>query len=425
MKRILLILLMYCVPAIMFSQKLIEVGKGYSGTSINATIFRNNSVVSYKDFQFVCYYDQDGYIVLGKRRLGSEKWEIKRSQYKGRVKDAHNVISMMVDGEGYIHIAFDHHANPLNYCRSVKPLSLELGDKVSMIGKDEDRVTYPEFYLLADGDLIFVYRTGSSGNGKMIMNHYSVDKHKWNRVQNVLIDGENERNAYWQLCVDNKGVIHISWVWRETGSVDTNHDLCYARSFDKGKTWQKSNGEIYKLPITLQTAEYICKIPQKSELINQTSMSTDNDGNPFIATYWRSEDSLIPQYRLVYHDGKEWHINQISNRKTPFTLKGSGTKMIPISRPRIVTDGNRGFYLFRDEERGSRVSVAVTSDIHSNHWIVRDLTDFSVNAWEPTYDTELWKQKGKLNIFVQNTGQGDGGTSVDMKPQKVYILELE
>lgn len=88
----------------------------------------------------------------------------------------------------------------------------------------------------------------------------------------------------------------------------------------------KTNGEIYNLPITANTAEYVCRIPQKSELINQTSMSTDNEGNPFIATYWRSKDSLIPQYRLVYHDGKQWNVNQISNRKTAFTLKGSGTK---------------------------------------------------------------------------------------------------
>lgn len=75
--------------------------------------------------------------------------------------------------------------------------------------------------------------------------------------------------------------------------------------------------------------------------------------------------------------------------------------MIPISRPRIVTDGKRGYYLFRDEERGSKVSVAITNDIHSNQWTIQDLTEFSVNAWEPTYDTELWKQKINY-IFLFN-----------------------
>lgn len=29
-----------------------------------------------------------------------------------------------------------------------------------MTGKDEDDVTYPEFYRMPDGDLLFVYRSG-------------------------------------------------------------------------------------------------------------------------------------------------------------------------------------------------------------------------------------------------------------------------
>ena len=135
---------------------------------------------------------------------------------KGNVKDAHNVISMMVDGEGYIHVSFDHHGHKLNYCRSIAPGSLKLGDKIPMTGVDEGNVTYPEFYSLSGGDLLFVYRSGSSGRGNLVMNRYSLKEHKWIRVQDILIDGENKRNAYWQMYVDEKGTIHLSWVWRES-----------------------------------------------------------------------------------------------------------------------------------------------------------------------------------------------------------------
>ena len=79
--------------------------------------------------------------------------------------------------------------------------------------------------------------------------------------------------------------------------------------------------------------EYACRIPQNAELINQTSMSTDAGGHPYIATYWRNPDSDVPQYRIVWHDGVNWHNRQVSERKTPFSLKGGGTKMIPMSRP--------------------------------------------------------------------------------------------
>lgn len=403
---------------------LVEVGKGYSQTSVNTTVFRNNSLVTQGDEQYISYYDADSFLVLGKRNLNAEQWTLHRTQYKGNVKDAHNIISMMLDGAGYIHIAFDHHGNKLNYCRSIAPHSLELGEKEVMIGEDEEDVTYPEFYPLAGGDLLFAYRSGASGRGNLVMNRYSVKDKKWVRVQDVLIDGENKRNAYWQLYVDEQGTIHLSWVWRETWLVETNHDLCYARSFDNGSTWYKSNGEKYALPIRLANAEYACHIPQNSELINQTSMSADAKGNPYIASYWRDADSDVPQYRIVWNDGKKWQSRQVSERKTPFSLKGGGTKMIPVSRPRIVVDNGEIYYVFRDEERGSRVSLAHTKDVANAQWTTTDLTDFPVDAWEPSHDTELWKQKRRLQLFVQHTKQGDGERTVEFEPQPVYVLEI-
>lgn len=405
--------------------QLVEVAKGYSRTSVNTTVFRNNSLVTHKKMQYIAFYDDASYLVLGKRKLGSTRWELKRSPYKGNCKDGHNIISIMVDGEGYLHTSFDHHGHKLNYCKSVSPYSLELGEKIPMTGIDETHVTYPEFYRLPKGDLLFVYRSGSSGRGNLVMNRYHVKSKSWTRVQDVLIDGENQRNAYWQLYVDPKGTIHLSWVWRETPGVETNHDLCYARSSDGGKTWHKSNGQPYQLPITLKNAEYAWRVPQNSELINQTSMSTDADGHPYIATYWRDADSQIPQYRIVWHNGISWQQRQVTWRTTPFSLKGGGTKMIPISRPRIVVDKNKAYYLFRDQERGSKVSVAYTRNLQNGDWQLCDLTDFSVGAWEPSHDTELWKQKKRLHLFVQHTRQGDGERTEEIDPQTVCVLEVQ
>lgn len=425
MKNLFLLILFLCTALPMKSQRLVEAGKGYSSTSVNTTVFRNNSIVTHGDTQYISYYDPEGYLIVGKRALGSKEWTLQRSQYKGKVQDAHNIISIMVDGDGYLHVSFDHHGQKLNYCRSIAPNSLTLGEKEAMLGNNEADVTYPEFYLLANGDLLFAYRSGASGRGNLVMNRYDLKTRKWERVQDILIDGENARNAYWQLCVDSSGTIHLSWVWRETWHVETNHDLCYARSLDGGKTWQKANGEKYELPIRLSNAEYACRIPQNSELINQTSMSTDAEGNPYIATYWRSADSDIPQYRIVWHDGQQWHSRQVMERKSAFSLKGGGTKMIPIARPRMVVDKNKVYYIFRDEERGSKVSMAYTADARQGEWTVKDLTNFPVNAWEPSYDTELWKAKKQLHIYVQDARQGDGEQLSEAEPQPVYVLELD
>lgn len=404
---------------------LVDVGEGYSATSVNTAVFRGSSLVTHGDSQYIAYYDADGTLVIGKRLLGTSSWQLNRTQYSGNVADAHNVISIGVDGEGIVHVSWDHHGHPLRYCRGIAPESLVLGETEPMTGIDEEDVTYPEFYNLSGGDLLFAYRSGASGRGNLVLNRYSVADKKWHRVQDILIDGENERNAYWQLYVDDRGTIHVSWVWRETWLVETNHDLCYARSHDNGVTWEKSTGEKYNLPINITTAEVAWQIPQNSELINQTSMTADAAGNPYIATYWRDRDSRVPQYRLVWNDGREWKAEQVGDRKSPFSLSGGGTKMIPISRPRLVSDGRSAHYVFRDSDRGSKVTIASTDNLGSGRWTLRDVTDFPVNAWEPTLDIELWKQSRQLHIFVQPTFQGDGERTVDSaQPTMVRVLQF-
>ena len=402
-------------------------GTGYAATSVNTAVFRGSSIATHGDTQYISYYDGDGYVTLGKRKLGDDKWTLSRTQYKGNVKDGHNVISIGVDGDGYLHVSFDHHGHPLHYAKSVAPGSLELGPLVPMTGSDENDVTYPEFYTMPDGDMLFAYRSGASGRGNLVLNRYSTKDKQWTRVHDILIDGEGDRNAYWQMYVDAEGTIHLSWVWRETWLVETNHDLCYARSKDGGRTWQRSDGSDYNLPITLATAEKAWEIPQNSELINQTSMTADTKGNPFIATYWRDAGSDVPQYRLVWHDGGKWNMSTVGNRTAPFSLSGGGTKMIPISRPRIVSDGKKACYIFRDQERGSKVSIAYTPHLGKSDWQIKDVTDFSVDAWEPSHDLNLWNTKRKLHVFVQPTHQGDGEkVAQDVEPTStVYVLEVK
>lgn len=406
---------------------LIPISKGWARNSINTVIFRRNSITTHGNAQYVAFYDDQSNVVLVQRRLGTDHWKIYKTPYQGNTKDAHNSISIAVDGDGFLHMAWNHHATSLQYCRSLSPGSLELTQKMPMIGVKEDRVTYPEFYNLPNGNLLFLYRDGVSGNGNLIMNHYDVKAKKWTRVQDGFISGEGERNAYWQMTVDVKGAIHLSWVWRESPDVATNHDMCYAKSTDGGKTWQKSSGEQYLLPITAKSAEYAWRIPPGSELINQTSMCADADGRPYIATYWRAEGTSIPQYYLIYHDGKQWRESQISQRTTPFSLSGPGTRRIPISRPQIViaSDGAKlkGWLIFRDAERGDRVSVAVCSDLKSGGWVIKDLTDTSVGMWEPTYDQARWEAKKELHLLVQRVGQGDAEGIEDLPAQEVSVLE--
>ena len=401
-------------------------GDAWARNSVNVTVFRNDPITTAGDDQYAAYYDPAGHVVVAHRKLSETTWTETVTNLTGKVTDAHNVISIIADGDGYLHLSWDHHGNPLRYARSRGPGTLEF-DRMAMTGQTETNVTYPQFFQVPGGNLIFMYRDGQSGRGNLVIDAYDTRAKRWSQLYANLISGEGKRNAYWEACVDPKGSIHLAWVWRESSRVESNHDVCYARSDDGGHTWVKTDGTRYALPITAATAEVASAVPQKRDLINQTSMCTDTDGHPVIATYFRADGDAVLQYYIVRYDGRAWHTIRTTDRTSPFSLAGGGSKAVPISRPQVLARSAGGrtavWVIFRDAERGSRVSMAACPDLTHPTWTTRDLTDFSVRYWEPSYDHVRWQRDGVLDLFVQMAGQGDGETLEDIAPQTAQVLE--
>ncbi len=402
---------------------IMELGEGWASNSVNAVIFRKSAITSFRDRQYASWYNAEGYVMLATRKLPSKVWTVKRTEFKGNVADAHNAISIMVDGRGVLHMSWDHHNNALNYARARVPESIEMGAKEVMTGRDERYVSYPEFYRMPDGSLLFFYRNGGSGKGELVMNRYDLKTSGWQRLQSSLIDGEGQRSPYTQTCVDASGIIHISWVWRESPDVASNHDMCYARSRDGGKTWERSDGTPYTLPIRAANAEYALKIPQNSQLINQTSMCSDSEGNPYIVSYWQKEGR--PQYQLIYKDST-WKTRQLGFRKGNFNLNGMGTKSIPISRPLAVLLERRGkktlIMLSRDAEQGN-VLEASCLDLTVGRLSSSTLYSSNLGSWEPTIDQGRWDSHKVLSVFLQPVQQQDAEGLKATPASRVSVLE--
>jgi len=408
--------------------RLTTIDTAWASNSINTAIFRKNAIVSGGGYQYISYYSATAEVIISKRKLGTNTWQRQATGLKGNIRDAHNVISMMIDGDGYVHLAWDHHNHPLHYVRSIAPHSLQFSAPQPMTGSGEKKVSYPEFYRLPSGDLLFLYRDGASGNGNLVINRYDLKSKKWKMLQSALIDGEGARNAYWQCYVDVLGTIHLSWVWRESPDVSSNHDLSYARSSDGGLTWTDAGGKPFQLPMKASEVKPVIPIPQRSELINQTSMTADEKGRPMIATYWKSAGDSVPQYHLSWYDGG-WKDMDLRFRKTAFTLSGAGTKRIPVSRPQLICWSNRGkinvALIFRDEARGSRPSIAWCADLSASKplWKLADLSNENLGSWEPCFDTELWRKEQTLHLFIQRTEQSDAEGISKLDAQPVKVLE--
>lgn len=405
-----------------------DVALGYARTSVNTAIYRQNALTTSRDTQFVAFYDPDGYLVLGKRYVGGDgvgQFTLQKSQYKlQKLNDAHNIISIAVDGDGYLHVAFDQHNSPLRYCRSVSPYSLTLTDLMPMVeGAQmlERNVTYPAFYNFSNGDLLFAYR---NFNG-IVIYHYSVSKKQWRGVGQRLIEFDFSVRPYWQIAVDRNDAIHISWLWRDNSyDVNTNHGIYYACSSDYGRTWHTADGKPLKPTFRRQNSVPVVDIPPNSNLINQTSMTTDPAGRPYIATYYRKDS--ITNYHLIYWDGKGFNDVVVGNHTTDFDLSGIGTLSLPMSRPAVITDGKMIYYFVCDAQNGNALTMYYAA-IRAGQKPVFDSTNLtaeSLGAWEPLIDLALWQQQRRIHLFIQRTAQPNGDQAAAQQPTMISVMDI-
>ncbi|MCC2600336.1 hypothetical protein [Sphingobacterium sp. FBM7-1] len=88
----------------------------------------------------------------------------------------------------------------------------------------------------------------------------------------------------------------------------------------------------------------------------------------------------------------------------------------------VANDGWSNIH-FRDIERNNNVSLAISDNLSENIWSVHDIYPRSVGEWEPSYDTELWKRKQCLDIYLQEVEQVDGEGKANRAPTKVGVLQ--
>jgi hypothetical protein len=186
--------------------RLVAVGDGWARSSVNAVIFRSHSLVTHDRTQYIAWYDGEGSMLLGKRRLDSDHWEIRPTRYTGNVRDAHNAISIAVDGRGVLHVAWDHHGQPLNYARGIA--WAELTDRPEPTGDREDEATTPVQCLCRTAAVAAV-PPGLAG--RCAAQPLGCRSHLA-RGSAPMIGGEGA--AHTEPGGGRPGAVHVSLVWR-------------------------------------------------------------------------------------------------------------------------------------------------------------------------------------------------------------------
>ncbi len=235
---------------------------------------------------------------------------------------------MGLDKEGFVHLSGNMHVHPLTYFKSTASGDISTLVQVKkMVGHHEDRCTYPKFMTTKDGELIFHYRDGGSGDGNEIYNIYSCETGEWSRLLDTpLTDGQGDMNAYAsQPSTREDDWYHMYWVWRDTPDCSTNHDLSYIKSPDM-KEWYNAFGEKVDLPVTFDNKSVIVDpIPVNGGIINLAArLCLDEDLKPLMA-YHKYDEKGNLQFYVARAEDNQWSIKQVTDWNYRWHFSGNGS----------------------------------------------------------------------------------------------------
>ena len=328
-------------------QEVQELGLAWSGTHVGFDFLTQGPR------QFVAFYGPDRHMTVASRLLGSGEW--RSAELPSQVLwDSHDFITLAVDRDGHLHVAGNMHVDPLVYFRTTAPgdvTSLRRIDR--MVGRDESSVTYPQFLEGPQGELLFLYREGTSGRARHFVNAWDPTQQLWQRLsEEPLFDyGGAPMNAYPVGPLREGDYFHLTWVWRDGTDARTNHDLSYARSRDLVH-WETSAGEPIALPMVLASpapslpastrgtgrlgqplapprappgAEVIDPIPVGGGIINgNVRIGFDRSGR-VIVSYHRYDAVGNTQIYSARREAEGWRIYQVTDWRERWEIGGSGT----------------------------------------------------------------------------------------------------
>jgi hypothetical protein len=293
---------------------------------------------TYRNRQYIAYYNAERRTVVGQRNLNENEFQLHVLPATSRETaggtstvvgwDSHNFVTLGIDKEGFIHLSGNVHVHPLTYFRSTKPNDISTLEQIfKMVGTEEQRTTYPHFMLTKEGELLYHYRDGGSGNGNEIYNSYNCETKTWKRLLDTpLTDGQGLMNAYQtQPTIMKDGWYHMYWVWRDTPDCSTNHDLSYMKSPDL-KNWFDAFGKPIQLPATLEKKSLIVDpIPVEGGIINLAAKMVLDKKNDPVFVYHKFDENGNTQFYSAQIQNKKWIYKQITNWDYRWFFSGNGS----------------------------------------------------------------------------------------------------
>jgi hypothetical protein len=396
---------------------------------MNGESFQQDGIVTYGNRQYSAFWDQSGYVNLSRRQLPSGAWSnLRLTDYQTTSTDSHNTISIgIAPADGTIHLGFDTHSSQFRYRKSVAGLATASSWSASSFGAVQTRltsatsmdvVTYPQFFAHPDGTLQLAIRTGYSGTGDEVL--YEYRNGAWSHI-GEFIDGTTAGNNAYLFGIEYDDydtanpLLHVTWTVRETSNASTNHDLYYAYSKDKGRTWRNNAGNVIATsgssPLRSDAADLrVWGIAQNRGLINQESQVVDAGGIVHVlashlpsnaagnSDFTAARESAVLVHYWRDKASKVWH-----QTYTPFLERSA--------RGDIAVDSRDNLYVVSGDSSTRKLHIQTASKASSwSDWALR-WTSSAIYYSDPLIDHPRLKTQNVLSFFAPRYG----GSQIDVQ----------
>jgi hypothetical protein len=302
---------------------------------------------------YVAYYNPQRWLTVAELNLQTEV--VCRQSLNSRFGgwDSHNGTTLAMAEDGTIHLAANMHNAPLTLANTDTTGSIASLKLVHATSTDETMVTYPTFIRGVKGDLLFLYRSGRSANGKWFINRWT--RGRWDRVGEILSDlsQRGQVSAYPSKFIqDATGIWHFAIVWRTKADASANVAVSYASTRDF-HVFYGADGRHLSSPLTPESADTVERPGENAGLMNSASVILDNSNKPIVlyTRYGTAGRNAIIAARPQQH---AWLIKEIAVARSRTAIAGGGT-LESYPQFRINSDGTAAdFYIAFPDEPGLR-----------------------------------------------------------------------
>lgn len=211
----------------------------------------------------------------------------------GEAQDNHGGPSLTVDGDGYLHVVYYPHHQPVRYRQSLRPNDLSAWGPEIQFG---EALSYPSIICAPDNTLYLTARRAFyNEQGKYLDTHHLEHEFwvkrpgaEWER-RSTLLRGRFPRYGQFAMSLawgPDGQTIHLGGRIYES-NVDPKgkpaYTMAYMMSPDRGATWMTAAGAPLALPATAETVDVLATDGGANAVqLNSGSVAVSPSGVPHV-----------------------------------------------------------------------------------------------------------------------------------------------